>query len=188
MKPAQEIHLVRENLTLALSLWRAAKNRLINPDLLLGDAPDAVHNDTGRSEASLNRERAELLTRSGANQVRLPSPFRSSRPNEAWNPCSPATRWTRNPGPPVRPLLCLPDGRRHRPRHVLAGLGLPAALPQAIRRPARPLRVGCRRHPRHAGKLGPLWRSGQVPQFAGLLRRLGRPDALRGTRTAHPDR
>jgi hypothetical protein len=70
LKPAQEIHLVRENLTLALSLWRAARNRLINPDLLLGDAPDAVHNDTGRSEASLNRERAELLTRFGANQVR----------------------------------------------------------------------------------------------------------------------
>ncbi len=70
LKPAEEIHLVRENLTLALSLWRAARNKLINPDLLLGDAPDAVHNGAGRSEGSLNRERAELLTRFGANQVR----------------------------------------------------------------------------------------------------------------------
>ena len=68
VQAAEEIKLVRENLALAIALWRSAKNGKINPEDLL--EPKRAHNDSDRSQRAIDRESTGQLVRCAANQIR----------------------------------------------------------------------------------------------------------------------
>ena len=75
MSPAQRIRLVRENLALALALWRAAKNGNIGPGDLVGQSAEKFDGHGGDGEGgpppnALDRVQEDGLTRRAGNQVR----------------------------------------------------------------------------------------------------------------------
>jgi hypothetical protein len=70
VSPAQRIRLVRENLALALALWRAAKNGNISPGDLLGQSAEDIDGDGSSAPNALNRVQEDALTRRASNQVR----------------------------------------------------------------------------------------------------------------------
>lgn len=70
VSPAQKIKLVRENLALAMALWRAAKNGYIGPNELSGHKTENGESDLGSMPNALDRAQEDALTRSAGNQVR----------------------------------------------------------------------------------------------------------------------
>jgi hypothetical protein len=75
VSPAQKIRLVRENLALALALWRAAKNGNISHGDLIGQSAESIDGhgrdgDGGSAPNALDRVQEERLTRRAGNQVR----------------------------------------------------------------------------------------------------------------------
>lgn len=75
VSPAQRIRLVRENLALALALWRAAKNGNISPGDLAGQSAEKLDGHGGDGEGgpppnALDRVQEDGLTRRTGNQVR----------------------------------------------------------------------------------------------------------------------
>ena len=75
VSPAQRIRLVRENLALALALWRAAKNGNISPGDLAGQSAGKLDGHGGDGEGgpppnALDRVQEDGLTRRTGNQVR----------------------------------------------------------------------------------------------------------------------
>ena len=65
MRAADEIRLVRQNLSLAMSVWRAASEGVIPPEAILGSSPE-----TPGEWAESAVDQYSRLTRSTANQVR----------------------------------------------------------------------------------------------------------------------
>jgi len=75
VSPAQRIRLVRENLALALALWRAAKNGNISPGDLAGQSAEKLDSHDGDGDGvpppnALDRVEEDGLTRRTGNQVR----------------------------------------------------------------------------------------------------------------------
>ncbi len=70
VSPAQKIKLVRENLALAMALWKAAANGHIGPNDLVDRNADNGECDQVSAPNSLDRAREDKLTRSAGNQVR----------------------------------------------------------------------------------------------------------------------
>ncbi len=69
VSPAQKIRFVRENLALALALWRAVKNGNVSADELVGQLAENINSEVGSPNA-LNRGQEGGLTRCAGNQVR----------------------------------------------------------------------------------------------------------------------
>lgn len=70
VSPVQRIKFVRENLALAMALWKAAKNGHIDPSELTGHLTENLSDDVGLAPSPLNRTQEEALARSTGNQVR----------------------------------------------------------------------------------------------------------------------